>query len=114
MTRQDKGKLAEMEAKTVSIENQSAEETGIFPKNKEKEAVIYVGPPLMDGTLEQNSVFNNGIPSFLDEHLSRCPAIQTLMVPISRLSETQRKIEVQGSMENIMNAQISAYVRSDI
>jgi hypothetical protein len=79
---------------------------------KEQEAVIYCGASLAAGTLQQYSVFVNGIPEHLNEHIKKCPAIKGLMVPISKFQEVRKRIEEPGTAEHTLNAQILAYVRS--
>jgi hypothetical protein len=81
-------------------------------KGKEQEAVIYCGASLSAGTLQQYSVFVNGIPEHLNEHIEKCPAIKSLFVPISKFQEVRKRIEEPGTAEHTLNAQILAYVRS--
>lgn len=73
--------------------------------------VIYVGSSLQRGALQQYSVFKNGIPKSLQADIENCPAIAQLMVPIPKLVETQRNMQVQGSLEYTLNEQIKNYAR---
>ncbi|MCM3567852.1 hypothetical protein [Neobacillus mesonae] len=78
-----------------------------------KEPLIYIGSSLKNGRLEQFSVFNNGIPAFLEEDIKKCPAIKALMVPILQSGESKKKLTIKGTMEHTLNSQISKYVRSE-
>ncbi|WP_260288452.1 hypothetical protein [Peribacillus aracenensis] len=83
------------------------------PKTENTELVIYIGDSLKNGKLEQFTVFNNGIPKFLAEDIEKCPAINSLILPISQLGESRQKLAIQGTMEHTLNSQITQYVRSE-
>lgn len=93
-------------------ENESVEELESTSETKpaqRKEAVIYIGETLSNGVLQQHSIFINGVPSFLNEHVEACPAIRQLMVPISRFAESKARLAEQGSLEYQLNAEILKY-----
>jgi hypothetical protein len=92
------------------VENEAVDKSNVAEKGQE--AVIYCGASLAAGTLQQYSVFVNGIPEHLHEHIKKCPAIKGLMVPISKFQEVRKRIEEPGTAEHTLNAQILAYVRS--
>ncbi|MBT2717549.1 hypothetical protein [Bacillus sp. ISL-57] len=94
------------------LENQE-ETLDTAPKTESTELVIYIGESLKNGKLEQFTVFNNGIPEFLAEDIEKCPAINSLILPISQLGESRRKLTIQGTMEHTLNSQITQYVRSE-
>lgn len=86
-----------------------AETNSVVVEAKPQPVLVYVGSSLPKGTLQQFSVFKNGIPSFLNEHIEKCPAINELMVPISQLNETRENLAVVGSREHTLNELIKKY-----
>jgi len=62
---------------------------------------IYLGPNLPSGRLQQSAVFRGGIPIHLESLLKERPEIKDLIVPISSMIETQRRIEAKGTAENV-------------
>lgn len=81
--------------------------------DKKTETVVYVGESLQGGSLQQFSVFKNGIPAMLEPQIKECPAIKALMVPISSLAQARQNLSIQGTSENVLNAQIQKYVRGE-
>lgn len=79
----------------------------------ESKKVIYIGASLNNGRLHQYSVFNNGIPEFLKEDIEKCPAIKTLMIPVSELGVARPKLTQLGTVEHTLNEEILKYVRSE-
>lgn len=79
---------------------------------KKPKTVVYCGPNIGNGLLQQNTVLNNGVPKFIENHIEECPAIMELMVPISELSTTSEKLKEKGSKENTMYQQIVEYLGS--
>jgi hypothetical protein len=105
-----RGKNIKTEIKKDLLNDETVVKSNVA--EKEQEAVIYCGASLAAGTLQQYSVFVNGIPEHLNEHIKKCPAIKGLMVPISKFQEVRKRIEEPGTAEHTLNAQILAYVRS--
>lgn len=99
----------------VVTQSESTESIQPEPKTAKEqvETVIYTGESLPGGTLQRYSVFQNGLPKALEVHFEKCPAIKELLVPISDLSETKINLDVIGSREHALNAQIQAYIRGD-
>ncbi|MEN8702497.1 hypothetical protein [Bacillus infantis] len=91
---------------------QAAEPLKEEPK-KAAETVIYTGESLPGGSLQQFSIFKNGLPKDLEEHIEKCPAIKELMVPLASLAETRINLLVQGSRENTLNRQVQSYIRGN-
>ncbi|MFS0766039.1 hypothetical protein [Peribacillus phoenicis] len=111
MTKQKKGPISE-EIELGPVDNEE-ETLDTAIKKENTELVIYIGESLKNGKLEQFTVFNNGIPQFLAEDIEKCPAINSLILPISQLGESRRKLTIQGTMEHTLNSQITQYVRSE-
>ena len=60
------------------------------PKASEKaERLIYCGPSLPGGQLQQHALFKGGTPTHLSEVLAKCPAIGLLIVPVQELTATR-------------------------
>jgi hypothetical protein len=76
--------------------------------------LIYCGPTLPKGILSHFAVYRGGLPGHLDRHLSDCPAIVRLFVPVDRLNETMKAIEKQGSAENVWFKQVLEYFKGGV
>lgn len=97
----------------TKLEKQNVEENvqNTSDSVENPKTLIYVGSTLPQGALQQYSVFNNGIPKTLSDHIDKCPAIAHLIVPISDLHNAQSNMAITGTMENALNQQIQTYVR---
>lgn len=77
------------------------------------EATIYVGPALPGGQLARYTVFRDGklmphVQAIADE----CQAVKVLIVPVSKLAATERKLHDSSSVEASRYAEINKYFRS--
>lgn len=88
-------------------------ETPIAEEKMNESVFVYAGNSLAKGALQQFSTFKNGLPVAISEHIAKCAAIGQMMVPVSKLAETRRNLEVVGSREHALNAQIQSYVRGE-
>ncbi|TYS66369.1 hypothetical protein FZD47_02460 [Bacillus infantis] len=113
-TKKDKQTVLE---ETIPVVDETAKlQAAELPKEEPKqtaETVIYTGESLPGGTLQQFSIFKNGLPEVLNPYIEKCPAIKDMMVPLSQLSETRKNLLVHGSREHTLNNQIKAYIRGD-
>ncbi|MDI3234177.1 hypothetical protein QK289_04085 [Exiguobacterium antarcticum] len=73
--------------------------------------LIYVGPSLK--TLQKYSVFQNGLPAYVDEHIEKCPAIRGLLIPVDQLAAAEQSAKEMGSKEAILSQTISDYAGSE-
>lgn len=101
-----------MSKKKEKVEAGIQEKPAIKQVSVRPQPIVYCGPSLFN-ILPQFTVFNNGIPQHLKEHIEKCPAIQELIVPVSELQACRKSIEKQGSKENTMYSQIVEYARSE-
>ncbi|QGQ95866.1 hypothetical protein EHS13_13765 [Paenibacillus psychroresistens] len=87
-------------------------------KNKvvleKQEALIYCGPHLKGGLLNQFTIYKNGFPIHLVKHLEQCPAIKNLFVPIAEMVDTIQLTSEQGSAQHVWFQEISNYKGSEI
>lgn len=91
------------------------EKTG--PKNKAQTPakparLIYCGPNIPGGALQQYTVFKGRLPAHLDGLVEKCPAIKALCVPVGSLAATQKALAVTGSAEHIAYGRIVEYLRN--
>lgn len=82
----------------------------IQSKNQKANVLIYCGPSLNRGILQQYSVFKNGFPKHLEEHFNKCPAIKELFVSPDKLALIKTNMQKQGTRENLLFNQVLAYV----
>lgn len=106
-TRRDKQIDVNRAAEAESTDVKEAQEV------QEQQAVtlIYVGPNLK--TLQKYSVFQNGLPAYVDEHIEKCPAIRGLLVPVDQLAAAEQAVKEIGSKEAILSQTISDYAGSE-
>lgn len=76
---------------------------------EQQPSLIYCGPNLPKAFLTQFTVFQNGIPKMLDEHIGKCPAIKHLLVPVEKLADTLAATNQSGTAQSIWFRQIEAY-----
>jgi len=67
-----------------------------------KDKVIYVGPTLSEGRLSFSTVFEDGLPMYLVEIITRHPWFKQLFVPISELNMAIKATKEKGSYLNIL------------
>jgi hypothetical protein len=74
-------------------------------------SLIYCGPNLPRGILNQFTIYRDGLPSHLDGHLDKCAAIKRLFVSVESLSETLRSTQQAGTPEQIWFGEIQDYIQ---
>lgn len=77
------------------------------------QTVVYIGPSFPKGELSQYTVFNNGVPKFLEDHTAECAAIKSLIVPVEQLATARKNLSVTASAEHTLYAVAQAYIRGD-
>ncbi|KZL88712.1 hypothetical protein [Clostridium magnum] len=101
-------KVEEIETVNVEQEESKIEET----RETEKiNTLIYCGPSLPNGVLQQYSMFKNGLPEYLNDQFKACPAIKELFVSTTKLNATRQNMEIQGTRENTLLKKIMEYTR---
>ena len=63
-----------------------------------KETTVYCGPAIK-GVLQQYAHFTNGLPKHAKEYLKGNKNVKRLVVPMSRFIETNKNINVPGTIE---------------
>lgn len=63
--------------------------------------LIYVGPTLGKGRLTQYALFRGGLPVTLDDLKDKYPQLTDLIVPVSDLSHTLKRIATPGTFEQV-------------
>lgn len=63
--------------------------------------MIYVGPSLEKGALTQYTVFSGGLPVTLDHLKEKYPQLTDLIVPVSELANTKKRIATPGAYEQV-------------
>lgn len=104
------GKMVEQEPQTTKQELEPVKPATII---QNPEATIYTGPALPGGQLARYTVFREGkmmphIQALADE----CPALKKMIVPVSRLAETERKLSDSSSVEAGRFAEINKHFRN--
>ncbi|MBO8136801.1 MAG: hypothetical protein H0Z40_01480 [Desulfotomaculum sp.] len=77
--------------------------------DKKQEQLIYCGPNLPKGVLNQFAVYRGSLPKHLDVHINACPAIKNLLVPVSKLTKTLQNIKTPGTAEYNWFKQVQKY-----
>lgn len=78
---------------------------------EQSDSLIYCGPNLPRGALNQFSVYQGGYPEHLEKQYDACPAIKRLFVSVEQLAETQLKIAQAGTPENIWYKEVQAFIQ---
>lgn len=61
-----------------------------FPGTIKPEKYMYVGPPTK--LLPKFTIYEGGLPSFLKDHLEKCPALKALFVPPANIADVQLQL----------------------
>lgn len=99
----DKKDLQEAQIAALKQEpKKQAQKVAEAPKEAKKEATIYVGPALQGGKLGRYTIFKGGdllpnVAELAKEHKS----IKALIVPVSKLSEVERRLKDPTSIESV-------------
>lgn len=80
-------------------------------KSTKAESLIYCGPNLPRGVLNQFTVYRGGLPKHLKDHFEKCPAIVSLFVPVDKLSETMIAIGKPGTAQAIWFKRVQEYIK---
>jgi hypothetical protein len=73
--------------------------------------LIYCGPTLPRGILNQHTVYRGGLPRHLGRHFEACPSIKRLFVSAENMAKTMQAIKRQGSAESVWFEQVLDYFR---
>ncbi|WP_020621012.1 hypothetical protein [Paenibacillus daejeonensis] len=102
-TKGQKSRAERRQAESVPVTAPTPEpaaEPAAVPAKKQLDQLIYTGPNVGRGHLQQYAVFRGGIPAHVAPLIEQHPEIRTLLVPIAELSKTQEKIQVKGTHEH--------------
>lgn len=81
-------------------------------KKTVQETTIYLGPSLPSGQLARYTTFRNGEPlPHVKMLIDECPAMKFLIVPVSKLAETERKLKESASVESSRFADINKHFK---
>lgn len=61
------------------------------------EPLVYCGPSFPGGSIQQFSVYKNGIPEHAQVAEKECPSLTHLFKPVSKLAETRKNLNKVGS-----------------
>jgi hypothetical protein len=95
-----------IEANETDAQDAADEEAATFVTANDTEPVVYCGPNVPKGNLLSMAVFKGGLPGNVSRLIVKIPEIGGLIVPVSKLAETRKKIETQGTEENRLNQMV--------
>ncbi len=75
------------------------------------ERLIYCGPSLPGGLLQQHTIFKGGIPGHLKDAIEKCPGIKALFVPPAKLAAVAAAIRSPGSLENLRYGEVLKLIK---
>lgn len=75
------------------------------------ERLIYCGPSLPGGLLQQHTIYKGGIPEHLSDIIVKCPGIKSLFVPYVKLQQVTTAIQSPGSLENLRYREIQKFIQ---
>lgn len=84
------------ETKKEEVVKASESKTKSRREEVQKAAVVYIGPSIK-GVVSTGTVYNNGLPELLIKKAVEQPVLNSLIVPVSKLSEAKRELSVSGS-----------------
>lgn len=90
---QSKPEEAKFEPATTKMVSNSSP---MVEESSKKESIVYVGPSLKSG-LVKNTVFNNGIPSYVSDKFEDTPELEELFVPVSDFPAALADLKIVGT-----------------
>lgn len=94
------------------MSSSSKEKTAAAKKaGKQEDSLIYCGPNLPKGILNQFTVYRGGLPKHLDSYFEKCPAIKRLFVPVDNMAATMQAIKTAGTSESVWFGQVVEFAQ---
>ncbi len=87
-----------------------SEKKNVTKQQEKKKTVIYLGPNI-PGVVSRGTVFNNGLTPQLNAVIKELPAVNMLLVDISRASQVRMELKRAESVSSVCYAKISEYVK---
>ncbi len=75
------------------------------------ERLIYCGPSLPGGLLQQHTIFKGGIPAYLNGAVEKCPGMKALFVPPAKLAAVAAAIHSPGTLENLRYREVEKFIQ---
>jgi hypothetical protein len=72
---------------------------------------IYVGPSIPGGALIRFTVFRGGKPSHLQQLFADCQAVEKLLVPVQKLSESLAQLNKTGTPQHTWYGQVVEFIQ---
>ncbi|CAM4111150.1 hypothetical protein [Mesobacillus thioparans] len=69
-------------------------------KTGQPQTLVYVGPTIKNGLLQQNSVYRGTLPEHIKKLVKEEGSLAELFIDVKELGEFNRKVNNQGSREN--------------
>lgn len=76
---------------------------------KKAEPVVYCGPTIQH--VARSFTTYQEVPKSLAAKAEQCPAISSLIVPLSQMAETRRNLKTPGSKEAILYSHILKFLK---
>ncbi|AIF51255.1 hypothetical protein [Pelosinus sp. UFO1] len=76
-------------------------------------SLIYLGPNL-PSMLNRFTVYKGGMPKHLDKMVTDCPEIESMFVPVAKLSEVMGKINQTGTPYNVWYNAIIEFIKKGV
>lgn len=74
---------------------------------QDENVMIYCGPDIK-GVVKSFTSFRT-IPPELKKAAEECPAVNNLIVPVSKIADTRKRLRIIGSVEQIYSSKITKY-----
>lgn len=74
--------------------------------------LMYMGPSI-PGIVKSKTVFIGGLPKDLTAVAEKVPAVNKLLVPVDRITETTKSLSEQGSVESVSYNKILKYLEGE-
>lgn len=80
--------------------------------SKEPERLIYVGPSIPGGILQQYTVYKGGMPVHINGLVDKCPVLKQLFVPVDNMAGFVQAASQKGTRENIFYQQAIDFIKT--
>lgn len=83
-------------------------------KKEEQQSLIYIGPTVKRGLLTKHTVYKNGLPKNIDEHLQKCPQLNRMFVDVTKMTEFENEVNDKTSSMHVFFNAVKTYFENEV
>lgn len=102
----------EIVEKPIKVPKVTAEQASkAVTTSKKRTTLIYCGPTINNGEIQQFAVFQGKLPEYVEKHAEAEVAVKELLVPVEELSKVKKQLYIKGTREHLLFEKALNYVK---